>query len=171
MNEPIVTLAGWVGTDVRLHKGGEHKVGNFRLAVTPRRFNRATEQWEDAETQWFSVSVWRGLAENCYMSLRRGNPVVVSGRLRTTTYLNKDGEEVLSLEIDATHVGHDLSLGVTSFMRTGDSSRARAERGLDPVEAVAAAQQAAGTAEVPEGVDPLTGEITGDDERAVEAVA
>ncbi len=116
-NETMVTLQGNVGGDVVLRQAGDQPVANFRIACTPRRFQRRTGEWVDGETQWYSVSAWRHLGEHCSRSLRRGDPVVVQGRLTQRTYINKAGVEVTSLEVEALIVGHDLGKGVSVFTR------------------------------------------------------
>jgi len=117
MNETLITLQGWLGSDVTLRRAGEVPVANFRVACTPRRFNRRTETWSDASTQWFTVNAWRGLAENCATSLRRGDPVVIHGRLNVSTWVNASNVEVTGFEVEADHVGHDLSRGSSQFTR------------------------------------------------------
>jgi len=118
MNDTMITLQGWLGTDVTLRKAGEVPVASFRLACTPRRFNRRTENWSDGITQWYTVNVWRGLAENAAASLRRGDPVVVTGRMQLHTYVNNNDVEVTVFEVEASHLGHDLSRGTSAFTRT-----------------------------------------------------
>jgi single-strand DNA-binding protein len=118
MNETTVTLQGWLGSDVTVRQAGDVPVAAFRVASTPRRYSRKTGSWEDSPTQWYSVSAWRGLADNCAGSLRRGDPVVVHGRLTVSVWLNAQGIEVTSFEVDATMVGHDLSRGTSQFTRT-----------------------------------------------------
>lgn len=129
MNDTVITLQGWLGGDVNLRRAGDASVASFRLACTPRRFNRRTENWSDGTTQWYTVNVWRALADNCAASLRRGDPVVVQGRLELRTYVNANDVEVTSFEVEATHVGHDLSRGTSAFTRapkaeqTADAAR------------------------------------------------
>lgn len=118
INETVVTLQGWLGGDVQLRQAGDSLVANFRVACTPRRFNRRTGEWADGDTQWYSVSAWRALAENCERSLRRGDPVVIHGRLSARSYVNNAGVEVTSFEVEALFVGHDLAKGVSRFART-----------------------------------------------------
>jgi single-strand DNA-binding protein len=113
-----VTLQGWLGGDVRHRLAGDTPVADFRLAVTPRRFDRKTQDWVDDETQWFTVTAWRGLADHCRDSLRRGDPVLVAGRLSQRRYVNAANVEVTVLEVTATSVGHDLSLGTSQFRRS-----------------------------------------------------
>jgi single-strand DNA-binding protein len=117
MNETFVTLSGWLGGDVTVRQAGGVPVAHFRVASTPRRYVRKTQTWEDGDTQWYSVSAWRALAENCEQSLRRGDPVVVHGRLSTRLWTNRSGVDVTTFEIDAAFVGHDLSRGTSSFRR------------------------------------------------------
>lgn len=126
MTDSTITVRGWLGADVQLRAAAGVPVASFRLACTPRKFNRRTETWSDGLTQWYTVSAWRGLADNCATSLRRGDPVVVHGRLEARTYVNANGLEVLSLEIDALHVGHDLSRGTTVFTRSARAEPAPA---------------------------------------------
>lgn len=118
MNESMVTFQGWLGGDVRTRQAGTAQVAWFRVASTPRRFNRSTGEWFDGPTQWYTVNAWRALGEHCQESLRRGDPVVVHGRLTQSTWVNNENVEVTSLEVDATFVGHDLNRGRSQFTKT-----------------------------------------------------
>jgi len=118
MYETTVTLQGNLGTEVTSRVAGDSLVASFRVACTPRRYQRKTETWGDGTTQWYSVTAWRGLGENCHRSLRRGDPVIVHGRLTVNTWVNRDGIEMSSLEVEATHVGHDLTRGTAVFTKT-----------------------------------------------------
>jgi single-strand DNA-binding protein len=117
MNETYVTLSGWLGADVSLREAGGVPVASFRVASTPRRYQRKTQTWEDGDTQWYSVNAWRALAENCDVSLRRGDPVIVHGKLSARTWTTKSGVEVTTLEVEAAFVGHDLTRGTSTFAR------------------------------------------------------
>src|SRR3954454_7715152 len=117
MNETHVTLSGWLGGDVALRDAAGVPVASFRVASTPRRYVRKTDTWEDGDTQWNAVNAWRALAENCETSLRRGDPVVVHGKLTASVWTNKAGLEVTSFEVEASFVGHDLNRGTSAFQR------------------------------------------------------
>lgn len=118
MNETQVTLTGWLGNDVTTRQAGDSTVASFRLGATPRRFNRRTSEWFDADTQWYTVSAWRALGSNCADSLRRGDPVVVHGRLSAQTWTNSAGIEVTTFEVEASFVGHDLNRGTSRFTKS-----------------------------------------------------
>lgn len=117
MNDTYVTVQGWVGSDISVRQAGDATVAGFRVACTPRRYQRKTDTWTDGDTQWYSVSAWRSLGENCVESLRRGDPVLVHGRLEAQTWTNSAGMEVTSFEIEASLVGHDLARGTSVFTR------------------------------------------------------
>jgi single-strand DNA-binding protein len=139
MNETFVTLSGWLGSDVTLRQAGGVPVAGFRVASTPRRFQRSTETWEDGDTQWYSVNAWRALAENCDQSLRRGDPVVVHGKLTAHVWTNKAGLEVTSFEVEAAFVGNDLTRGTSQFRRRRLAAPGAAVTGpVDDVETVTA---------------------------------
>ena len=134
MNDSIITLRGNVGADPVVRSVGEVSVANFRMACTPRKLNRSTGEWSDGVTQWFSVSAWRHLGENVGRSLRKGDPVVVQGRLSARSYVNKDGLEVNTFEVEATVVGHDLNRGMSSLSRNPRSLAAVAAPAPEPRE-------------------------------------
>ncbi len=117
MYESTITVRGWLGGDVDLRRAGDVPVASFRLACTPRKFNPRTETWSDGSTQWYTVTCWRALGQNVADSLRRGDPVVVQGRLELRKYVNNQNVEVESLEIEASAVGHDLARGTSQFTR------------------------------------------------------
>lgn len=118
MNDSMVTFQGWLGGDPRLRTAAGVPVTSFRVGSTPRRFHRATNEWVDGTTQWYTVTAWRGLGEHCADSLKRGDPVVVHGRLTQSEWVSGDGQEMTSLEVEATFVGHDLNRGVSRFAKT-----------------------------------------------------
>ncbi|MFC9331651.1 single-stranded DNA-binding protein [Kitasatospora sp. NPDC057015] len=115
MNETLVTMVGNVASVVSYTQtAGGVPVANFRLVATERRFDRARGEWVDGDTHWVTVVAWRWLATNLVSSLSKGDPVVVSGRLRVREW--EEGERRRTgVEIDARSVGHDLSRGTSAF--------------------------------------------------------
>ncbi|HVE74985.1 MAG TPA: single-stranded DNA-binding protein [Mycobacteriales bacterium] len=110
MHEPLITLVGNVASAPQLRALPDGTaVAAFRVGNTPRRRDKATQEWSDLETRWFGVSCWRALAENCAQTLGKGDRVVVTGRLTTRSWDGRDGERRTTLEVEATSVGLDLS--------------------------------------------------------------
>ncbi|MGI8645793.1 MAG: single-stranded DNA-binding protein [Nocardioides sp.] len=118
MNETLITLQGYVGGDVKVRAAGESQVATFRVGCTPRRYSKKEASWIDGDTQWYSVNCWRSLGEHVERSLRRGDPVVVHGRLSVQTWTNTAGLEVTTFEVEAAFVGHDLNRGTSAFTKT-----------------------------------------------------
>lgn len=116
MNETFVTFQGWVGGDVIYRETKDGNVANFRVASTPRLKRRG--EWMDGETTWYSVSAWRALADNIRDSVKRGDPVLVHGRMRTDTWKREDGQTSVTLVVEASLVGHDLGRGTTVFSKS-----------------------------------------------------
>jgi single-strand DNA-binding protein len=133
MNETLVTLQGRLGSNVTTRVAGDALVASFRLASNPRHYHRKTDEWVDGETQWYTVKAWRSLGENCDRSLRRGDPVVVHGRLTASPWQSAEGVPMVSFEIQASFVGHDLHRGTTMFTRTPRATPEPAERPAEPV--------------------------------------
>ncbi len=110
MQHPSITVTGnLAATPVLRRTPADLAVSSFRIANTPSRLDRASDTWVDQPTTWFTVSCWRGTAENVVRSLRQGDRVVVTGRLSTSTWTTSEGEQRSGLDIEATHVGLDLS--------------------------------------------------------------
>jgi len=83
-------------------------VANFRVASTPRAFDKATNEWKDGDSLFLSCSVWRQYAENVAESLTKGARVIVTGRLKQRSYETNSGEKRTVFEVDVEDVGPAL---------------------------------------------------------------
>lgn len=92
-------------------------VANFRIASTPRTFNRETNQWEDGEALFLTCNCWRQMAENVAESLTKGMRVVVTGKLRQRSYQTKEGENRTVFEVEVDEVGPSLKYASASVSR------------------------------------------------------
>jgi single-strand DNA-binding protein len=124
MFETQVTVVGNLVADPRLTETKDGQpMASFRLASTPRRFDRATGEWKDGDTLFTSVTCWRSLAENVHLSLRKGNSVIVIGRLSVRPYETKEGDKRQSVDIDAMAVGPELARATTIIKRVERSAQ------------------------------------------------
>jgi single-strand DNA-binding protein len=114
----MITITGLVGTIPRHLVTAEGlPITSFRLASTQRRFDRAHERWVDGETNWYTITAFRHLAVNIAGSIKKGERVLVTGKLRIRDW--EAGEKTgTNIEVDADAIGHDLSWGTASFMRS-----------------------------------------------------
>lgn len=117
-----ITLTGIVATPPRSLTTAEGlAITSFRLASTQRRFDRASDRWVDADTNWYTVTTYRQLATNAGVSLHKGERIVVTGRLRVRNW--ETGEKSgTSIEVDAEALGHDLAWGTAAFSRSTGSA-------------------------------------------------
>ena len=100
-------------------------VANFRVASTPRTFDRQANEWKDGDSLFLTCNVWRQAAENVAESLQRGMRVVVQGRLHQRSYETREGEKRTVFEVEVDDVGPSLrnaSAKVTKSNRSGGGS-------------------------------------------------
>ncbi|WP_017595523.1 single-stranded DNA-binding protein [Nocardiopsis potens] len=117
--ETQITLVGNLVDDpeLRFTPSGA-AVANFRVASTPRVFDRQSGEWRDGESMFLSCSVWRQYAENVAESLQRGMRVIVQGRLKQRSYETKEGEKRTVFEIDVEEVGPALRSATAKVTKT-----------------------------------------------------
>ena len=136
MNEAQVVLAGYVAREPRYRKTHNgYSYTSLRVGYTPRRVDRDSGEWSDGGTSFVTVTCWRGLADNVATCVRKGDPVLVKGKLQVRPYTDKDGAKRVAVEVEASSIGHDLNRGVANFRR---AQRATGETALERAASVAA---------------------------------
>lgn len=115
-----LTVVGRVGNDPTFYPGenGQVPYAMFRLAMTPRIHDRATGAFRDADTSWFTVKAFHDLARNAAESVRRGEPMVVHGRLKVEEWDGPGGHTRVTAVLEAESIGHDMRWGTSRFIRT-----------------------------------------------------
>jgi len=121
--ETTITVIGNLvdDPDLRFTPSGA-AVANFRIASTPRTFDRQTNEWKDGETLWLGCAVWRQAAENVAESLQKGMRVIVQGRLKSRSYETREGEKRTVFEIDVDEVGPSLKSATAKVTKASRSS-------------------------------------------------
>jgi single-strand DNA-binding protein len=100
-------------------------VAKFRVASTPRIYDKASNQWKDANPSFMAVTVWRQLAENVAESLKRGDRVIAHGTLRQDNYETREGEKRSTWVMEAEDVACSLKFSqaqVKKLARTGGNT-------------------------------------------------
>jgi single-strand DNA-binding protein len=128
-NEAQVSVVGYVASEPSYAKVGRNGIPKLtmRVAWTTRRWDAATSRWVDANTSFVWVTCWRRLADNLATCLRKGDPVVLRGRLDVRSFIGRDGQRRTSVEVDANTLGHDLNRGVAGFRRVFEKAGRTAE--------------------------------------------
>ena len=123
MNETTLTITGNLVDDpeLRFTPSGQ-PVAKFRIASTPRFYDKAAGEWKDGDTLFLTVNVWRQAAENVAESMTRGTRAIVQGRLRQRSYETKEGEKRSVYELEADEVGVSLRSASAKVTRASRAS-------------------------------------------------
>lgn len=97
-----VILMGNLTEDPTLrYSGGGMAICNFNIAVNSV-FGSGDKKKE--EVLFIKISTFSKQAENCGQYLKKGNPVHIDGRLKISSYEDKDGNKRYSTEVVADSV-------------------------------------------------------------------
>lgn len=116
--ETVITIIGNLVDDpeLRFTPSGA-AVANFRIASTPRTFDRQTNEWKDGNALFLSCSIWRQAAENVAESLQKGMRVVAQGRLKQRQYETSAGEKRTVVELEVEEIGPSLKYATAKVTR------------------------------------------------------
>src|SRR5690606_10860744 len=117
--DTVITMVGNLVEDpnLRFTPSGQ-AVASFRLASTPRYFDRQSGEWKDGEALFLTCNVWRQAAENVAETLQRGMRVIVQGRLKQRSYETREGEKRTVFEIEVDEVGPSLRNATAKVNKT-----------------------------------------------------
>lgn len=93
-----VLMLGGLGADptVNYTQAGQ-AVMNFRMAVTETRLDKDKNKVE--HTEWVSCVMWGQRAESLSKYLVKGSQVFVEGKIRSSSYEDKDGNKRYKTEV------------------------------------------------------------------------
>ena len=132
MNETSITVHGNVVSEpVERQARNGSTYTTFRVATTPYR-RTPDGKFVDGDTSFYDVIAFNALAANVASALRKGQPVIVTGHLSIKPYLSNDGTPRTSPQIDAAHIGHDMSWGRATFERVSRAAALGQDRTADP---------------------------------------
>ena len=118
-NETTLNITGNLVEDVELRfTPSGAAVANFRIASTPRTFDRQSNTWKDGETLFMRCAAWKDLGENVAESLTKGMRVNVEGRLKSRSWDDKDGTKRTVMELEVDEIGPSLRYATAKVQRT-----------------------------------------------------
>jgi len=105
LRQNIVLIAGYLGGDPDFRSTSSGlSVCNFRVGVSRGVKDKATGEWRD-DTSWIPVTVWGEAADRLRNKLKKGSPVHVEGRLKSSQFEDKKtGQTRNKLEVVANRV-------------------------------------------------------------------
>lgn len=117
IGETMVTLVGTVTSDITVKRVGQdrHELAIFWVRSDERRFDRNRQEWVPGRRFSARVVCRRGMAVSAADGLRRGDPVVVNGRLHTAD--PDTGGSRAQLELEAFALGPNLAQCGVSLRR------------------------------------------------------
>lgn len=154
--ETVITVIGNLVDDpeLRFTPNGA-AVAKFRVASTPRTYDKTKEAWVDGESLFLTCSVWRQQAEHVAESLTQGMRVIVVGRLKQRSYEDREHVKRTVYELDVDEVAPSLRSATAKVTKAGGSgqgqqayaqTRQRSSReGLEDPWAASGAAQGAGS--------------------------
>ncbi|MEU6279482.1 single-stranded DNA-binding protein [Streptomyces sp. NPDC047028] len=123
--ETVITVVGNLVDDPELrYTPAGAAVAKFRIASTPRVYDRQTSQWKDGDSLFLTCSVWRQAAENVAETLARGVRVIVQGRLKQRSYEDGQGVKRTVYELDVDEVGPSLARATAKITKNAASGQA-----------------------------------------------
>ena len=131
MNRAIeVTVQGTVATaPVLTRQEGKKPYCRFRVAASYGQM--VSGSWVNYDTLWFTAKAWGDLAEHLAQSCKRGDPVILCGRLGEAHWM-RSGQRVSSMVLHLHCAGHDLTRGEAHYTKVviihdkaGDSGEAQ----------------------------------------------
>lgn len=107
------------------------------VAVSNRK--KVGDKWEDGPGQFFDVTVWDQMGENCAESLAKGQRVIVFGRPDFRQWETKEGDKRSKVSFVANAVGPDLKWATAEVFKTErqtpeDRAPSRSKPAFDPDE-------------------------------------
>lgn len=117
--ETSITIIGNLVDDpeLRFTPSGS-AVANFKIASTPRNFDKQSNEFKDGETLFLRCAVWREAAENVAESLTKGMRVIIEGFLKSRSYETKEGEKRTVIELEVNEIGPSLRYANAKVNRT-----------------------------------------------------
>jgi single-strand DNA-binding protein len=123
--ENVMTLVGNLVDEVELRfTPSGAAVAKFRVASTPRKFNRETNAWEDDKdgSLFLSCQVWRQQAEHCAETLQKGMRVILQGRLKQRSYEDREGVKRTVFEMEVDEIGPSLKMATAKVTKASGNS-------------------------------------------------
>lgn len=91
----------------------------FSVAVNRRTFDRQSNEWKDAGTDFYRITAWQQLAQNCAETLKKGMRVLVYGDQRQDHWVDEKSQEKRSgWTVTAQAVGPDLTWATAAVTKT-----------------------------------------------------
>lgn len=121
-----VILMGRITKDVDARGDGNNMVARYSLAVD-RRFKNKDGEYD---TDFINIVAFGKSAEFASKYFAKGTKVVITGRIQTGSYTNKDGQKVYTTDV----VAEDQEFAESKKSSTENTTSEKKEKKVDPDE-------------------------------------
>lgn len=101
-----ITVVGNLVSDPEQKVAGGHKLARLRIASN-ERIKDTNGEWKDGDTTYVDVACWRRVAEGA-ASLKKGQRVIIYGKLKGRSFVRNDGTNGYAYEIEALDIGASI---------------------------------------------------------------
>jgi single-strand DNA-binding protein len=106
--------------DVELrYAANGNPVTKVPLVFNSRKKNQQTNEWEDGDSFFVTGTLFKDRAEWAAEKLNRGDEVIVTGRLKTRSWEDKDGQKRSTVELMVDEIGPTLRTLIPKTQRSG----------------------------------------------------
>lgn len=98
-----ITVIGNLVADPEVKSFSGTNLTKLRIASNERVRN-ANGEWTDGDTTYADISCWRRLADGA-ATLKKGQKIIVYGRLKGRSFQRQDGSNGYAYEIEASEIG------------------------------------------------------------------
>lgn len=151
----VLNMSGRAATNPSISGAKGDRV-SFRAVSTERRYDEAAGDWVDGDEFGANVVCWGKLGAAVLQLVRKGDPVVIDGRMSTRKF-DRNGTPDYFTECKADHVGVDVGRAAGRIMRNpaGLTEQNMATGPAGPADTGEEEQGAADTTEPVEDGDPF----------------
>ena len=157
MNAASVTLVGRAAAHPQVSVGTTGDRVSFRVVATERYFDKALGDWVSGDEFGVTVVCWRTLGTAVLTTVRKGDPVIVSGRIATRRFEN-NGTTQYFTEVKADFVGLDVAKAGSRFTRNPMEPRESGEPSTVPTESEQATAELGAGRPLVESFEPAEGD-------------
>lgn len=123
MSLPTITGTGRLTKDPEVRYTSSGKAAtSLSLAFNSRKKNPQTGEWEDGDVCFLNATAWEQLAEHLG-AFRKGDELIVWGRLRQRSYETRDGEKRTVVELLLDAAGPSVRFKEARLVDTGVPAR------------------------------------------------
>jgi single-strand DNA-binding protein len=120
MSLPNLSGTARLYADVELrYAANGNPVTKVPLVFNSRKKNQQTNEWEDGDSFFVTGTLFKDRAEWAAEKLNRGDEVIVTGRLKTRSWEDKDGQKRSTVELMVDEIGPTLRTLIPKTQRSG----------------------------------------------------